>query len=220
MPARYAGLRGRTNRMSDDREIWEAAYRNQGRIWAGNARAPSLFLGSRVLELGCGNGQAFSGLVSAGYDVLALDFSREAVRIAIVAGGRCAAGRGILADARRIPLASASIDAVVAWHIIGHMLESDRRIIAKEIARILRPEGTVFFREFSREDFRFFDRPGSPEPGTVLRKNGIRTHYFTEQEVGNLFSCLRCTSLATEKWSLRVRGKDYSRAEISAIFNR
>ena len=56
------------------------------------------------------------------------------------------------------------------------------------------------------------------EPGTYLRKNGIITHFFDEDEAKGLFSGLMPEAVTTHRWRLQVRGEVMQRAEVQAVF--
>jgi SAM-dependent methyltransferase len=205
--------------MTDDRTVWEEAYQRQRQIWGGAVpQLPSLPRQARVLELGCGNGKTFAALLRNSWNTVALDFSKTAVetsrsQITMHQSGDC-----ILADARSIPFRAGSFDAVFSWHILGHMTELDRLNIAERVGSLLKPEGIVLFSEFSRDDFRC-NKGTRLDEGTFLRGNSIRTHYFTEGEVRQLFPALSCISLVTHRWEMKGRGSNYVRSEIQAVFS-
>jgi hypothetical protein len=46
----------------------------------------------------------------------------------------------------------------------------------------------------------------------------ILTHYFSENEVGELFCGLRPLSIGTHCWKMRVKGINLVRAEVEAVF--
>ncbi|PKL64203.1 MAG: class I SAM-dependent methyltransferase [Methanomicrobiales archaeon HGW-Methanomicrobiales-3] len=206
--------------MTDDRTIWDGAYQRRRQIYGGVAPGiPEMQPGARVLELGCGNGKNTLPLLVQGYEVVALDFSRVAVSAARAGLPATGKGHAVLADARHLPFRSGSFDAVTARHIIGHMPRAGREAIAEEIVRVLRAGGTLHFAAFSREDFRF-GQGTCVEEDTFLRGDGISTHYFSDNEVTELFRPLTCQSVTGHTWDLRVRGRTYGRAEIHAIFCR
>ena len=206
--------------MDFESAAWEQAYHRRKDLWAENIlQLPDLQPGSRVLELGCGNAPTVMPFVQKGLQVIALDFSPTAVQTAFELLRRTDTSDAILADARSIPFTQSSFDTVIARHVIGHMSAPDRKTLTREIVRVVKPGGNILFSGFSREDFRF--NKGKPvEEGTLLRGTGISTHYFTEDEVLALFEPLVCQSLVTERWKIRVRGTDYPRAGIRAIFKR
>ena len=204
--------------MTDDRRVWEEAYQRRGQLWSGAVPPlPALPRHARVLELGCGNGKTFFALLQKGWDAVALDFSKTAVKTARSHITNVDSADCILADARSIPFRPASFDAVFAWHILGHMMEPDRARVARQIGRILKPGGLVLFSEFSCDDFRY-NHGTSLEEGTFLRGTAISTHYFTEPETRSLFPDLSCISFRMHRWELKVRQKNYARSEIQAVF--
>lgn len=98
--------------------------------------------GRDVLELGCGAAQWTAALAQAGARAVGLDVSG-----AQLAHARAAAGGPPLAlvqaDAERVPFADASFDVVFGDH--GAMSFCDPRRTVPEVARVLRPGGTLAF---------------------------------------------------------------------------
>jgi len=203
-----------------DRDAWEKDYSTRGPVWSGAAPdLPFLPVSSRVLELGCGNGKTLAGMLNKGWEVTATDFSCNAIslcRQVLPADSSCEL---LLSEAGTLPFRPGSFDAVFAYHILGHLTSDDRNFAPPEIERILSPNGRLFFCEFSKEDFRF-GKGTETQPGTFVRGNGIRTHYFTEEEVRNLFPQSSMESLDTRTWTMRIRGRDYTRSEIFAVFKK
>ena len=206
--------------MTPDREAWEDEYCRKGALWSGLTHdLPELPAGSRVLELGCGNGKTLAALIRKGWNITALDRSQKAVTMSrnLVKGTSLA--EIMVADACHIPIKNATFDAIFAIHVIGHMHEPDRREIAFEVTRSLKPGGIVFFCEFSTEDVRF-GKGHSIEPSTFMRGTKIITHYFTVQEVTDLFPQLLCKSITLHQWPMRIRGNNLLRSEVIAAFTR
>lgn len=199
---------------------WEDEYCRKGILWSGlTHELPELPVGSSVLELGCGNGKTLPALIRKGWNVTALDSSQKAVALSrnLVKGSSPA--EIMVADARHIPVKDTTFDAVLAIHVIGHLHEPDRKDIAFEVTRTLKPGGILFFCEFSTEDVRF-GKGQATEPSTFMRGTKIITHYFTLREVKNLFSGLMCTSITLHQWPMRVRGNNLVRSEVIAIFSK
>jgi len=195
-------------------KAWDSDYARRGRLWGGGVKdLPALPEGSFVLELGCGDGKTLCAL-SGSRRVVGLDVSPQALHLARRA--RVDANL-LLADAGCLPLREESFDAIFAFHVVGHLLASDRRALAHEAARVLVPGGELFFRDFCDRDMRA-GQGEEVEPGTFRRGSGILTHYFAEDEVKELFCDLRPVSISTHYWKMRVKGEDHLRSEVEAIF--
>ena len=204
--------------MRDESGAWENEYLCKGAVWGGAVHhLPLLPQGSRVLELGCGNGKTLSAMIGRSWDVTAIDFSLCAVAMSRINTGTQQKADACVADARSLPFAPDRFDAVFAIHILSHLNKTDRTRAVAEAVRVLKTGGILYFSGFSTEDFR--SGIGSAvEQGTMKRGSGICTHYFTEQETQELFGNLTIEAITTERWSMRVRGQDYSRAEVQATF--
>ncbi|MBD9700306.1 class I SAM-dependent methyltransferase [Flavimobilis sp. GY10621] len=90
----------------------------------------------RVLDLGAGTGKLARAVASLGREVVAVD---PDARMLDILGERLDVERHV-GTAERIPLADASVDAVVvgqAWHWV------DEPVAVREVARVLRPGGTL-----------------------------------------------------------------------------
>jgi len=206
--------------MNSDASCWDNDYGLRGQLWGGAVyNLPPIGSGSRVLELGCGNGKTFSALVSHGLAVTAIDFSSRAAMMSRRVALHSGTGEVAIADARQLPFSAGTFDAVIAFHIIGHMCEEDRAHIATESTRVLGLNGMLWFSGFACDDLRF-GKGLEMEPQTFERANGTVTHYFTEPEVQVLFSGLEPVKVTTERWTMRVRGKDHVRAEVTGIFKK
>jgi MPBQ/MSBQ methyltransferase len=201
----------------EERDAWDRDYKSRGRMYGGAPQSlPSLAAGSIILEAGCGDGKTLNAMVSMSWEVLAIDFSTEAIRICTRNPLLSEMGF-IRADMRALPFGEEMFDAVFLSHSIGHSLKPVRERIALEAARVLKSGGRLFFRAFSSGDFRAGTGTLS-EPGTWIRGNGIQTHYFTVPEVLTLFSCLHRVEIREAGWRMTVRGRTLNRAEIVAEF--
>jgi SAM-dependent methyltransferase len=199
---------------------WENDYARRGRVWSGAVHQHiPLVAGKRILELGCGNGKTCNALLEKKCQVVGIDFSFSAIHLCISHTPKNADGHFAVADVCSLPFREASFDAVTAFHVIGHLLAGDRSRCAREVARVLRPGGILYFSDFAKYDF----RAGTGceiESQTFSRKNGIGTHYFSEDEVSALFHDLTPCELRTRCWTMKVRGQLLPRAEISASFTK
>jgi SAM-dependent methyltransferase len=199
-------------------KAWEKDYKNRGRLWGGGLPSlPDLPSGSRVLEIGCGNGKTLSAALRYPWTIAALDVSAEAVML-----GRLGALERVaflIADACHLPFRNLAFDAVFAFHVVGHMPLSKREKMASEAARVLKNGGRVFFRDFGLDDMRA-GHGREVEPGTFMRGKGIITHYFTEDETASLFCKLEPLSIRTHRWKLPIKGKGMIRSEVESVFQK
>ena len=202
---------------------WESHYEKHRRPWAGAIQdRPKIPAGLNVLEAGCGNGKHLEELLYSDVHITAFDFSASAVD-ACKRGISCRDDKNraelLAADCRNLPFSDSVFDIAFYRHVTGHMACEDRKISAEECIRVLKEGGELHFTGFSVEDMRA-GKGDETENNSYLRGSGIMTHYFTEEEVRDLFSRLHEISLRTVRWKMRIRGKDYPRAEIAAVFRK
>ena len=109
--------------------------------WAVETRALLAALGPiagrTVADVGCGTGRLTDRLAANGALVVGVDLDPAMLTVAAVR----APGRIIRADAVRLPLADASVDAAVTVAILE--FTDDAGAVLAEIARVTRPGGRV-----------------------------------------------------------------------------
>ncbi len=199
---------------------WEADYRKKGRLYGGSPRQlPAFPPGSKVLDLGCGDGKSLVSMEDKGWHVTAVDFSPAAVSLARDVGGNPANVDCIVADALQLPIRKNSFDIVTAIHLLGHVSVDGLRCISREIDRVLRPGGTMYAVVFSQQDFRC-GTGTEIGPTTYARGNRIITRYFSEPDVIAIFPDYIVRTVEHIEWTLRVRGREYPRSEITFLFSK
>jgi SAM-dependent methyltransferase len=140
----------------------------------------------KVLDVGCGNGNATLAAARSGTRALGIDYVPE-----LLEGGRgraMAEGLDVefrLGDAEDLPVPDASFDAVLS--VFGAMFAPDHQRAAGEIIRVTRPGGTVGLASwtpggFIGEMFGVITRhvPGPPGVGSPML-------WGTEQHLSGLF---------------------------------
>jgi SAM-dependent methyltransferase len=105
-----------------------------------DAFAAALTPEARVVDLGAGPGLDTVLLGERGLRAVGVDFSMGMLR----AGQREFAAVRIQGDARRVPLATASVDGVWAKASLLHLRREDVTVALAEVRRILRPSGVLF----------------------------------------------------------------------------
>ena len=97
---------------------------------------PAPTSGSRLLEIGCGNGYLLKRMQTLGWNVEGIEFDPACVALLQAQGVRCRSG-----DLREQQFEAASFDAVFMGHVIEHVYNPIEFL--KECSRVLRPGGTL-----------------------------------------------------------------------------
>jgi ubiquinone/menaquinone biosynthesis C-methylase UbiE len=105
-----------------------------------DAFAAALAPGARVIDLGAGPGLDTVLLAERGLRATSVDFSMGMLR----AGRRECRVVRVQGDARRLPLATASVDGVWAKASLLHLQREDVAVALADVGRILRPGGVLF----------------------------------------------------------------------------
>lgn len=90
----------------------------------------------RVLEVGCGPGEAAERIGASGAEVEALDISERMVALTRARGVKARVG-----DVQELPFENESFDAALAAWMLYHVPDVERGIA--ELARVLRPGGRL-----------------------------------------------------------------------------
>ncbi|MDR3075514.1 MAG: class I SAM-dependent methyltransferase [Candidatus Methanoplasma sp.] len=161
-------------------DCWERFYREHRRPWRGIGNVTlDIEPGSKVLDIGCGNGKTVAALIKMGMDVTGLDFSDSAISYCMDAFGDKA--RFSVAGCEHMPFPDDSFDAVTAVHVLEHLDDVQLRDTVAEISRVLLPRGIVFVRSFAVGDM----RSGGGNMNT--RGNGIEYRYHTVEDMKRAF---------------------------------
>ncbi len=198
---------------------WEKDYRMRGSLWRGPFLgfdfSKIIPAGTKVLELGCGDGKTFSMLLAAGFKTTGVDISPSAIELAWKKVGEKKA-RLIVGDVCDLPFAANSFDAVVAVHVFDHLTAAERKKAASECSRVLKKNGLLLFQGFASKDFRF-GQGKKVELRTFRRANNIWYHYFTSSEVKKLFSKFELVELQEHCRERKLGGKNVERCVVKLI---
>ncbi|MGS2586057.1 class I SAM-dependent methyltransferase [Streptomyces hebeiensis] len=122
---------------------WDTRFPDDGPAYAAAVAALGLRPGDAVLDAGCGTGRALPALreaVGPRGTVLGVDLTPEMLQAAVRAGRR-SSGRLLLADVRRLPVRSETLDAVFGAGLISHLPRPADHL--RELARVVRPDGLL-----------------------------------------------------------------------------
>jgi SAM-dependent methyltransferase len=173
-------------------EYWDRFFRQRresgndldwGGLWTGPflVRLKEAGAGT-ILELGCGTGNDAARLAGAGYAVIAIDLSGEAIGHAQARFGSRV--RFIMADmTQRLPFTDGGVDAVMS-NVAVHMFpDGVTRAIFAEVGRLVRPGGLFLFHVNALEDrpLRARRLPARElELDYVAEESGQTMHFFSE----------------------------------------
>jgi len=122
---------------------WDAKFGDDLPAYAAAIARAGVRHDGTVVDVGCGTGRALPALrqaVGPRGTVIAVDVTPEML-LAARAAGRAAHAALVLADARRLPLADDSADAVFAAGLVSHLPDTEAGL--GELARITRPRGLL-----------------------------------------------------------------------------
>jgi SAM-dependent methyltransferase len=175
---------------------WDERYKKGGFEW-GDEHTPVAELArdimekkkfTRVLDVGCGYGRDGIYLARKGFDVVGIDLSGEALRLARNWANR----EGLRIDFREMDITRNSFedscfDTVIMFNTFHFMVETVRERAISETYRILRNGGVVVQAIFSTRE-RGFGQGIEVERNTFEFKPGRPVHFFSESEIRNAFA--------------------------------
>ncbi len=183
----------------DQMSAWESFYRTNNRPWRGVSKMDDIPFdkGSHVVELGCGNGKTAMALIDMGINVTGVDFSKSAIDMCLGIEGDFVCSR-----VDSLPFPDDSFDGALAFHVLEHLDEKELADTASELGRVVKDGGHILIKAFSRNDMRS-EKGESIDNSTFVRGNGIRYHYFTEDELLGAFDRMQCISIITVEETTR-----------------
>ncbi|MBD3164858.1 methyltransferase domain-containing protein [Candidatus Woesearchaeota archaeon] len=149
----------------------------------------------KILDVGCGMGRHLLILKNEGFEVYGCDISKKAIKSSseIIDKKRLK-----LSDMSNLEYKDNSFDCIISIAVIQHGKISKIKKAISEIFRILKKGGVIFINTISDKDFSF--RTGKEiEPntriGTEQLDGNITHHFFSENEIKELFSDFEIISL-------------------------
>ncbi len=204
--------------MTEHIKAWNSEYKSS--IWKGHYSLDLLssHQSGCLLDAGCGSGKYSIPLRIRGFEVIGMDVSIEALKMAAKGSKiRELDIKFLAADICHLPFADASFDIIWCYGVLQHLLSAERELAVGEFRRLLRRGGMLFIEVFGEEDMRY---GGSRvEHNTFKRKKGIIYHYFNKDELTGLLDGFSCR-IAESKKEKRFYGHIYMRHMISVAAER
>ena len=193
---------------------WEGIYRREGHIFQeipavitkfAELLKQNIVLGSRLLDVGCGNGRMLVYFVQCGYHVTGFDSSPSALKLAQEWIRReKLSGNVIRADFRcGFPFSNGSFDVLIATQVIHHAILEKVLFSIGEVTRVVRSGGyilitvpalretTVEARDWEEIEYHTF----VPLSGT---EKGLPHHLFMPDEFQTSFPAFDIHSLGDD----------------------
>jgi len=185
-------------------------------------RAADLARGARwIFDIGSGNAKiplAIAALVTGPTCICAIEMSAEMLAAGVRNRLRAGAARRLLflrADAKRLPLSDACAELVTSNSLVHHI--PDPRAVFREIARIVRPGGSILIRDLVRPESeeelaRLVDKhaAGSSQLQRRLLSDSLRAALMPSEVRGILGECglagVSVTQITDRHWSAERSG--------------
>ena len=172
--------------------------------WSQDALAllmPLVKPGTRLLDLGCGQGTLVLRLARRGLAVTGLDISPTAIQVAkqrAYESGHPAVF--LVADlAEPLPFEEGSFEAVSAVLSLHYFRREVTARIVRDVARVLTPGGLLCLYVNTRAEGRGRAERGvvqaALEPGVVTEQDGVTRRYFDEDDLRELLTDLSIVRL-------------------------
>jgi cyclopropane fatty-acyl-phospholipid synthase-like methyltransferase len=137
------------DKVADKYEALESAQAPWPRLQRVRAFAADLPQGSRILDIGCGNGIPATRELAMKHEVTGVDISEEQIARAT---SNVPAATFICGDAREVELPAASFDAIVALYLIDNVPCEDYPAFFCHLIQLLKPRGRVLLSAEPGED--------------------------------------------------------------------
>jgi len=137
----FKGLAGSYDRIVDYATLYQD---RRWKNWAANRVGARM--GGVVLDLGCGTLLLEERFGGRGWRFVGLDLTREMVRVGLAKGLRNVSAL-VNGDAENLPFTDGTFDAVISCYVPKYV--STARL-ARELARVCKPGGSVVLYDFAR----------------------------------------------------------------------
>lgn len=186
----------------NQKEAWEYFYNSSNRPWRGVSKIKDIPFpkGSKILEVGCGNGKTAYMLLKMGYHVTGIDFSQSAIDMCrrIISDNNAVFICGSITE---LPFDNNTFDGTTVIHVLEHLDSKNLVSAVSELERVLKKGSKVFVRCFEKGDMR--SKKGTYENGMIVRGNGIMYRYFDSNELCHMFKNCACESITTYEKNTR-----------------
>jgi cyclopropane fatty-acyl-phospholipid synthase-like methyltransferase len=137
------------DQVADEYAALESADAPWPRLRRVRAFAADLPHGSRILDVGCGNGLPATGVLALSHEVTGVDISEEQIARA---RSNVPAATFVRGDVREVDLPAGPFDAIVALYLIDNIARDDYPTLFRRLGELLRPNGRLLLSAEPGED--------------------------------------------------------------------
>jgi cyclopropane fatty-acyl-phospholipid synthase-like methyltransferase len=137
------------DQVADEYAALESAEAPWPRLKRVRAFAADLPHGSRILDVGCGNGLPATRELALSHEVTGVDISQEQIARAT---SNVPAATFIRGDVREVDLPVGAFDAIVALYLIDNIARDDYPTLFRRLGELLRPNGRLLLSAEPGED--------------------------------------------------------------------
>lgn len=128
------------DQVADEYAALESAEAPWPRLKRVRALAADLPQGSRILDVGCGNGLPAKRELALIHEVTGVDISEEQIARA---SANVPTATFIRGDVREVDLPVGAFDSIVALYLIDNIAREDYRALFRRLSELLRPNGRL-----------------------------------------------------------------------------
>lgn len=181
--------------MKNQERIWDELYELK-LTWHYETEFSGDVRGKKVLEIGVGTGKTLRALIKKEpAKIVAIDTSTRAVDECRVLESYKV--QVLKEDVLEMPFKDKEFDVIVCNYILNNLVEKERKRAIKEIKRVLVKGGKVYFEDFALGDLRE-EKGKRIEKNTFEKGNGLICHFFSDDEVRDLFRGFSKTEIKTK----------------------
>ncbi len=187
-----------------------------------NAEWPAFPKGGFILDIGCGNGRNIIALAKeAGMKGYGFDISGEAIAQAKKAAGDLPITFEVRSAEEKLPLEDESVDVVLDMMTSHFLKKAEREAYVKEVVRVLKPYGWLFFKSFLLDGDHnahrmIAEHPADEEHSYIHPRIGVYEHVFTEDELVAIFSpYFKIYKMVKSHKHITESGKPWKRRTVS-----
>jgi len=199
---------------------WEKIYQEKGEVFSEIISKVKKYTKifkknkyKKILDLGCGTGRHSIYLAQNGFIVSASDISKTGIDIAKkkAKGFNLTNIKFKVHDMRKIPYPNNYFDGIICIFTLGHGLLKDNKDTIDEMFRVLKPKGIIITEFMSVKD-KTYGKGKEVEKNTFLgsmeEDKHMLHHYFTKDEIKELFSKFTKLKISSKKYFGKVESFD------------